>query len=265
MNMEKLIQDANNNLELFRKTPSNINDSSDNSDCDNIDKDPDYYYSDSNKENISVQLCPTESNNITKSSLETSLNVSGQKICDDINLQVKCSNGCNDAHTIERHLERVHKDEEEVKKFTALPKGNEERMKIIGLRRRRGNYLFNTDAIYKRDLLVCRRSTESKKRTARDFICCAGCKGFFTKNNIRYHFKECTQKQLVDASKYLEEKEDDVIKLTRYDELLITYGNKLYLKYKYQSRLKLLECFLQALKDINKSNRFLQYLSSIDI
>lgn len=50
------------------------------------------------------------------------------------------------------------------------------------------------------------------------------------------------------------------IRLIRYDELLITYGNKLCLKYKHQhqqdmirSRLRLLGRFLQILKKINKN------------
>lgn len=161
--------------------------------------------------------------------------------------------------------------------------GNKERQKIIGLIRRRGNYLFNTISTYnKGELIVCRRPTESKKKTAQDFICCAGCKGFFTKNNIRHHFKECTQKTVGRSVKILGRKvqgrihdcanhilrnavfpvlrEDDIIRLIRYDELLITYGNKLCLKYKHQhqqdmirSRLRLLGRFLQALKRNNKN------------
>lgn len=161
--------------------------------------------------------------------------------------------------------------------------GNKERQKIIGFLRRRGNYLFNTNPTYnKGELIVCRRPTESKKRTARDFICCAGGKGFFTKNNIRHHVKECTQKTIGRCVNILGRKvqgrihecansilrnvvfpvlrEDDVIRLIRYDEILIIYGNKLCLKYKHQhqqdmirSRLRLLGRFLQALKNINKN------------
>lgn len=55
-------------------------------------------------------------------------------------------------------------------------------------------------------------------------------------------------------------REDDIIRLIRYDELLITYGNKLCLKYKHQhqqdmirSHLRLLRRFLQALRKINKN------------
>ncbi|KAL6420240.1 hypothetical protein ACFW04_012141 [Cataglyphis niger] len=226
--------------------------------------DKDYYYSDSedsNKENISVQSCPTESNNITKSSLETSLNVSGQKICDDINLQVKCSNVkgtrkqnfcyyCKKIQSKIRHLERVHKDEE-----------------IIRLLRRRDNYLFNTDSTYnKGELIVCRRPTESKKRTARDFIVVLDVKAFLLKIIYVITLKSARRKQKVQsrihdcANSILRNvvfpvlREDDVIRLIRYDELLITYDNKLSsTRYNIRSRLRLLGRFLQALKDINKS------------
>lgn len=113
------------------------------------------------------------------------------------------------------------------------------------------------------------------------FICCAGCKGFFTKNNIRHHFKQCIQKTVGRSVKILGRKvegrihqcansilrnivfpvlrEDDITRLIRYDELLIIYGNKLCVKCKYQhqqdmirSRLRLLGQFLQSLRTINK-------------
>jgi len=55
-------------------------------------------------------------------------------------------------------------------------------------------------------------------------------------------------------------REDNIIRLIRYDELLIIYGNKLCLKYKHQhqqdmirARLRLLGRFLQAVKKINKN------------
>jgi len=55
-------------------------------------------------------------------------------------------------------------------------------------------------------------------------------------------------------------REDNIIRLIRYDELLIIYGNKLCLKYKHQhqqdmirARLRLLGRFLQAVKKTNKN------------
>lgn len=142
IDVTKLIQN-NDNLTHFCEAFNNVDNSAYNSDCnsDDTDKDPDYFYNEDSEsfdeENITTQLCPTESNNITKSSLETSLNVSGQKICDDINLHVECSKPrgtgkqnfcyyCKKMQSkISRHLERVHKNENEVQKFTALPKGTE--------------------------------------------------------------------------------------------------------------------------------------------
>lgn len=136
----KLIQD--NILMKCHKASINVDNSAYDSDCnsDDTNKDPDYNADSesSDKENniVAQPIKPTEFNN-TKSSLETSLNVSGQKICDDINLNVKCSKSggiekqnfcyyCKKMQSkISRHLERVHKNEEKVKKFTALPKGIE--------------------------------------------------------------------------------------------------------------------------------------------
>lgn len=55
-------------------------------------------------------------------------------------------------------------------------------------------------------------------------------------------------------------REDEVIRIIRYDELLILYANKLCIKYKAQNqhdmiraRLRLLGRFLLALKKINKN------------
>jgi len=93
----KSIQYRNHNLMQSCISSINVNNfayDSDNSN-DNTNKDPDYCYTTdseySDEENIIAQQCPTNSNNTTKSSLETSLNVSGHKICDDTNLHIECS------------------------------------------------------------------------------------------------------------------------------------------------------------------------------
>lgn len=141
-------EDINKTVELLRKACSYANKSAynrssdDNSDATDYDtdKDPDYCYDEDSENsdeenNISVQQCSAESNNTIQTSLETSLNVSGQKICDDVNLRVESSKPkgagkqnfcyyCKKMQSkISRHLERVHKNEEEVKKFALLPKG----------------------------------------------------------------------------------------------------------------------------------------------
>ncbi|KAL6255629.1 hypothetical protein P5V15_012877 [Pogonomyrmex californicus] len=221
---------------------------------DDLNTDPDYYYSkdtdsfeEENENSAQSHLENISSHNNTKSSLETSLNVSGQKICDDMNLHVESAkpkdggkrNFCYYCKKMQlkiaRHLEHVHKNEEEVKKFLLLPKGN---------------YIFNTNPSYNNgELLVCRRPTESRKRTACDFICCAACKGFFTKNNIRHYFKECIHKTVGRSVKVLGRKVQGRIHeyMIRYDELLIIYGNKLYLKYKHQHQQDMIRSRLRLL------------------
>lgn len=121
----------------------NVDNSAYNSDynSDDTNKDPDYCYNaDSETSDIEnyTKLTPsTESRNSSNrnTSLETSLNISGQKVCDNTKLHVEYSKprGINKQNfcyyckkmqsKISRHLERVHKNEKDVQKFTALPKG----------------------------------------------------------------------------------------------------------------------------------------------
>ncbi|KAK2578065.1 hypothetical protein KPH14_012871, partial [Odynerus spinipes] len=182
-----------------------------------------------------------------------------------------------------RHLERAHRNEEYVKKFVALPKGNIERKKIIETIRRNGNFLYNTEQKYNNDdLIVCRRPQINRKCTAQNFISRAKCKGFFTKNNIRHHFQQCAKKNVgrhvqvlgraiqgrihplaSDTLRkiiFLVLREDAVTRAICYDELLIIYANKMCIKYQHQhqqdmirSCLRLLDRFLNALKNLNEN------------
>jgi len=94
-----------------------------------------------------------------------------------------------------RHLETVHRNEPDVKKFAILPRKNTERKKIIETLRRNGNFKFNTDSkLNNGQLIVCRRPNEKSNKLATDFVACAKCKGFFTKNTIRHHSRKCFQK-----------------------------------------------------------------------
>lgn len=145
--------------------------------------------------------------------------------------------------------------------------------------------MYNTDCnLNKGDVIVCRRPRKQLKKQAVDFIPCAKCKGFFSKNNIRHHFKVCTDKKEHHqryvkvlgrtvacrihhtASSILRRvvfpvmREDSVTQIIRYDELLIAYGNKMCLKYRLQhqhdmirARLRLLGRFLVSLKEIDNT------------
>lgn len=184
-----------------------------------------------------------------------------------------------------RHLQTVHRNKPDVKKFAVLPKKNRERKNIIEILRKNGNFKFNTNsALNNGQLIVCRRPNEKHNKLARDFIVCAKCKGFFAKSTIRHHSRSCFGKDfkrnkciMVMGRKILRRihpsanetlknvvfpvmREDDVTRIIRYDDLLIIFANKLCTKYKSQhhhdmirARLRVLGRFLLALRDINKN------------
>ena len=110
---------------------------------DEDNNDPDYDVSnesessdDESNASFASQNCNENENNTTNSSLDTSKNTyEGKEVCDDTNLIVlksqekgankKCF--CMYCKTVQtkfaRHLETIHKNEAEVKKFSLLPKG----------------------------------------------------------------------------------------------------------------------------------------------
>ncbi|XP_046616551.1 uncharacterized protein LOC124303421 [Neodiprion virginianus] len=215
---------------------------------------------------------------------------------DDINLIVDNSSTststkkyfclyCHKMQTkLARHLETVHSNEADVKKFIGLPKGNSERQEIIATLRKHGNHILNTDRRFNNgSLLVCRRPNPRMKKTAKDFIPCAKCKGQYAKSVIRHHWRHCTKLRgengriimvkgraimarihekaeadvIVRIFAYM--REDDIVRTIRYDELIILFANKQYESYSVsqhffpmiRARLRLLGRFLVAIKRIN--------------
>ncbi|KYN06057.1 hypothetical protein ALC62_03000 [Cyphomyrmex costatus] len=179
-----------------------------------------------------------------------------------------------------RHLRTVHRNEPDVKKFTALPKTDPERKQIISSLRKNGNFKFNTNSkLNNGQLIVSRRPNDKYNKLATDFTACSKCKGYFTKHSIRHHSRKCFKKnfkmvmgrritcrlhpkvnETVKKMIFPVMREDDVTRIIRYDEILITYANQMYEKYRSQhhhdmirARLRLLGRFLLALKDINKN------------
>lgn len=183
-----------------------------------------------------------------------------------------------------RHLELKHKNILDVNKFIHFPKGNAERRKIIEKIRKYGNYLHNTDAnLNTGTLITCRRPQEKFKRNAESYICCTHCKGFFSKNTLKIHYKKCNPdyekgqkdqfikgKQAMGyihpyANNIMRRKvfpsfqDDNVSRTIRYDELLILFGNKLCNTYTLihqydmiRNYLRLLGRFKLTVKEINK-------------
>lgn len=234
--------------------------------------------------------------------VENSLtNISNQWIntsaCDDLNMYVQKSRGktgdkkynfCCFCHTkqlkIARHFQNRHKDQEEVQKILSLPTGTAERREIIGMLRKKGNFLFNTKENFNDgELIVSRRPKTSYDRRATDYAACNICKGFFSKQSLRFHVKKClglnskVSKNVLENSRrvmgrlhkvatdivrrklFPPLRDDDIVRNIRYDKIVIIYANKMAAKYKQEryfemirQRLRLIGRFLLSIKKINK-------------
>lgn len=278
-------EDSSDNSEYY---PSSESYSCDDENSDNHDNDEDI--------DVSSKQLVDKSN--TSLEINKSVEPSIATVLDDQDLYVPTSSSsskdkkknycyfCKTLQTkIARHLETIHSNELEVKKFSLLPKRCAERLKIIDTIRRKGNFLYNTDSnINEGDLIVCRRPQSLKNREVKDYLPCAKCHGFFSKVSLRQHFYRCTNRNSKHskavsilgrailgrihstASRKLRSvifpviREDDVCRVIRYDNLIILYGNKLCVKYKLQhqydmirAHLRLLGRFLLAIKEINKN------------
>lgn len=116
-----------------------------------------------------------------------------------------------------RHLEHVHKDEEEVKEMLKHPKrksifvnltcflleqflltdqGSSEREKILYRLRTKGTFIFNVNAEYNGGkIIVSRRPNATLQRTSRDFLPCPHCKNYFAKKTLYRHTRRCSNKE----------------------------------------------------------------------
>nr|CAI5848824.1 unnamed protein product [Callosobruchus analis] len=146
---------------------------------DDYDDDPEYEpEEDSSEEDIDMQcqISPriTETSAIGSTSfIENRFSTEGA--CDYTDMFVtrsrgsKCdkkTNVCFYCHKkqqkISRHILTVHKKEEEVEKILALPRGCDERRQLIGNIRKKGNFVFNTNAgINDGELIVSRHQVQS--------------------------------------------------------------------------------------------------------
>lgn len=177
----------------------------------------------------------------------------------------------------------VHGDEVDVKKFKVLPKKCLERRQIIDVLRKRANYLYNINpSLNNGDLIICRRPNEKLVRSVKDFKACSKCKGYYSKQSLRIHFAKCSgrsskherlvmiqSKQVMSrissiASNVVRKhlfpslREDDVVRIVRYDKLVILYSNKMCEKYRHyrhhdmiRARIRLLGRFLITIKNMN--------------
>ncbi|XP_037052125.1 uncharacterized protein LOC119085748 isoform X2 [Bradysia coprophila] len=154
-------------------------------------------------------------------------------------------------YKLDRHLATVHKDEEDVKTFVALPIASKMRGAAIAKLRRKGRSTWNSDAeLNKGDLDVCRRPNEIYQRNAMEFEECEACGEYLRSTGMRRHWNVCTGNPLpgercvkefsrlvegrlhVEASQDLHTvfsgmSDDEEIAIIRFDWIVIAYGNDL--------------------------------------
>ena len=146
---------------------------------------------------------------------------------------------------LKRHMLRRHKDEEGVKAALLLPAAEQTRafedLRKEGIFRR--NVVIQAEGGGNEELIRKRNQGTSKT------VMCSGCKGFYSKNQIHKHKKQCSltfslqsnavdfsasrpsavteefQKQVLDRFR-----DDDCGKICRKDKLVILLGQRLWLK-----------------------------------
>lgn len=191
---------------------------------------------------------------------------------------------------IARHLEQVHSEEPDVQNFKHLPKGCDERKKIIETLRKRGNFKFNIEKQYEgQGFIPCRRARENQDKILKNYLACGNCKDHYLKSTIRHHFKKCTSrignksrivkvmgrriegKYHKDADEKVRRlilpslRNDDITRTIIHDSSLMLFANTQSKKYRHSShhfpmiraRLRLISRLLIAIRSINRNVTFL--------
>lgn len=275
--------------------PNNEELSSDEDECsDTNDRD------DKNVKNTTTDRTSAEGSNLNTSSFSSTFAKPGKSAIPATGLKVPMSLGksgkskghycyfCNIMQmNFARHVERIHANESLVKLFTSLRKKSIERLRVIAVIRKLGDFVYNTDENHNKGFFIpVRRCQQGKELTAEDFVNCPKCSGFYTRNNIRHHYAECSQSTkstgtrslLQNAARKLGrihkdanykmrhaivpvlKKNCEVTNVIRYDRLIILFGNLLSIKYKrshqdamIRSQLRLLGRLVLSLRKINRS------------
>ncbi|KAG4067399.1 hypothetical protein HA402_000621 [Bradysia odoriphaga] len=181
-----------------------------------------------------------------------------------------------------RHMTSMHMEEKNVKRFTSMGKRTSARRAVQNMLRKQGDDKWNSDFDLNGGLLiVSRRHDESLNKLPTDYTICPFCLGYYTKTNIRHHAAACQVNPerknrilkkvaaMVEGRIHSEAsdrlafvisfmRDDAIVALIRYDELLIVFGNKMCLKYTphYQenmirARLRLMGRLLHEIKKID--------------
>lgn len=134
--------------------------------------------------------------------------------------------------------------------------GSLERRKILDDLRKKGSFEWNTNSTLNNGLLLTSRRPNWKYfKTASDYMTCFSCLGTYSITNLRHHVKICTANALngerivMKLSRIVESRihqracyklktdifpimqEDDIVRIIRFDWLIIIYGNMLCIKH----------------------------------
>lgn len=132
--------------------------------------------------------------------------------------------------------------------------GSKQRLAGLAKLRNKGMFVHNGNRMYNHGRLLCaRRPNINRPRVASDFTTCAKCYGQYAKSYIRSHFKRCEdinidlngERSVLVLGRMMEGRvhehacdtlkdnvfshmtEDDIVRLIRFDWLIIVYGNSL--------------------------------------
>jgi len=100
-----------------------------------------------------------------------------------------------------RHILRKHKNEIEVIKYEALPKGSVERKQYADILRKRGNFLCNVESGTKVKPVRRPYEFDIKSTSVSDYLPCKYCLGMFKKKYLFRHFKMCKSVKNVNGSR----------------------------------------------------------------
>lgn len=166
-----------------------------------------------------------------------------------------------------RHLIRKHLNKPRVEEFANLPIKSPERQLLISKIRKEGNFLLLSKDYTTGKIIPVRRPAEADKCGGKRFTTCPSCKVLYTRNNIRHHFFEmCWKKSAKNviaqaraiegrinprATEIVREKilpcmrEDGVVRIVRYDLLLILYANDLCQRHRSTYNYNMIRLYLR--------------------
>lgn len=201
---------------------------------------------------------------------------------------------CNKPQSkIARHLERIHGDELDVAAALCHKKGSNQRNELLMRVRKRGDYLHNYDVMEKNKgmLVTCRRPVSAT--SGGDYDMCEFCFGFFARNSMWKHRKNCAQFRHAKATGIAKNRRahsaanltllpvsngasaalksnvlphlnnDRISFVLKQDELIMTFGSHLYKKHGskqtvyIKQRLRELGRLLITVRDSNEDIRAL--------